>query len=165
MLGNVFCVLSLRSTWHARSPKVVGNTRSSRCFREFESYWMSWSGFAHVVTVDRGLHNHGSFACGLLSNGTYLPQTAVEAPEQVGQAERHEVSSYDNHQRALGGRQEQLKLCLTVATEDKNNQMRRGGDSQPRRLRLQGEEDERKTRQLGALSAQQDSTTSLRRIA
>ena len=92
------CVISQRD----------GNPNSSRCFRKFESHWMgrvptTWS------RLTGGLHNSGSFARGLLRNGTNLRRTAVEAPEQLGRAERHggilKSPMNDIRQTAPGGRQ------------------------------------------------------------
>ena len=104
----------------------VGNPRSSRCFRKFESCGAG-SGFPNVFTADR-LHNRGSFPRGL-SNGTYLRQQRKHQNSSDVPADTEESIS----QHSVVGK-EQLKQCLAVAAENKNDQMRCGG--------LQGEEDE-----------------------
>ena len=63
-----------------------GTPQSAICLAKFESQWAQWTGFPKVVTTDRGLHNRGAFARGLLANGVLVRQAALEAPEQIGRS-------------------------------------------------------------------------------
>ena len=72
------CVLS----WKSAIPSLPGASGSLSLIggAELDS--------RNVVVADRGLHDRGSFTRELLSNGTYLGQTVVEASEQRGRPER-----------------------------------------------------------------------------
>ena len=121
------------------------------------------------VIPDRGLHNRGAFARGLKTNGTYLRQAALEAPEQIGRGERHggifkHMLNVVIKEHNVSGKDE-MKLAAVVVQETKNDSMRKGGFAAsqwvlakyPRRPGLQGCEDE--WGQLGVLESQQHGAT------
>ena len=146
-----------------------GTPLSSKCYKKFLRVWTTWAGFPRFVTCDRGLHNRGAFARGLSSNGVYLRQGALEAPENIGRGERHGgiiktvMKPIIKHHHAIG--KEQMKMIGYIACETKNDDMRRGGYSPsqwviarfPRRPGGLLEEEE--WGQLGTIQAQADSTT------
>ena len=160
--GTTFHVIALVCEGH-------GTPKSAKCYRKFQTYWVSWAGYPQIVTTDRGLHNRGAFARGLTANGTYLRQAALEAPEQIGRGERHggifkglmKPVIKQHHVRG----KEQMKQVAAVVAEEKNDGMRRNGfaPSQwvlakfPRRPGSMAEEAE--WGQLGVLAGQVDSAT------
>ena len=94
MAGDTYGWLSMvcnGTTYHviALVCEGNGNPKSSKCLHKFESRWTGWAGFPAYVTTDRGLHNRGAFAKGLIANGVRLRTAGLEAPEQIGRGERH----------------------------------------------------------------------------
>ena len=175
MEGNLFGWLSLvcNGTTYQAICLVCegkGTPKSQKCYDKFLSRWCSWAGFPRIVTSDRGLHNRGAFARGLGSNGTYLRQAALEAPEQIGRGERHGgimkslMKTMIKTHHVIG--KQQMKQVGAIAQEVKNDDMRKGGFApsqwvigrHPRRPGGLNEEDE--WGQLGVISSQMDSNTS-----
>ena len=66
-----------------------GLPTSKKCFMKFKTYWVDRFGFPEAVTCDRGLNHRCCFRKALLAEGVYIRSTALEAPEQLGRAERH----------------------------------------------------------------------------
>ena len=159
---------------HDVSPCFAGDARPRGTFfdtmsKKFDSMWTRWAGWPRILTSDRGLHNRGAFARGLLANGVVIRQAALEVPEHIGRAERHQgilkgvLKRIVKEHHCIG--KDQMKLALAVALETKNDTVRRDGFSPsqwvlakyPRRPGSMLEEAE--WGQLGVLEAQLDSTT------
>ena len=70
---------------------------------------------------------------GLLANGVAIRQAALEVPEHIGRAERHQgilkgvLKRIVKEHHCIG--KDQIKLALTVALEAKNDTVRRDGFS------------------------------------
>ena len=105
----------------------------------------------------------------MISNGVLVRQAALEAPEQIGRAERHggifkQVMKKIIKEHHIQGK-EQMKLAATVALETKNDMMRRDGFAPSQWVlgrfprRPGGLTEESEWGQLGVLSTQQDSST------
>ena len=159
------------TTFHLAALVLLGAgvPSSTRCLKKFDSMWARWAGWPKTLSSDRGLHNRGAFSRGLQANGVVIRQAALEVPEHIGRAERHQgilkgvLKRIVKEHHCTG--KDQMKLALTVALETKNDTVRRDGFSPsqwvlakyPRRPGSLLEEAE--WGQLGVLEAQCDATT------
>ena len=76
------------------------------------------------MTVDRALHDRGSFARGLHGHGVVLRQAGLETPEHIGRCERHggtvkRITSRMAQAHEFVG-EENMKTCAAIAQDVKN---------------------------------------------
>ena len=174
---SVFSIVCAGACFHqAAIVRVGGGTPySKKCLQKLNSRWVSWAGWPRILTSDRGVHNKGVFSRALTQNGVFWRQAGLEAPEQIGRAERHGgilkevIKRLVVYHHVIG--KQAMKLCLSVCLEIKNQQVRRGGIAPaqwvlgrcPRNPARLLDDDE--AGQLGAIEDRIDATTSFGRTA
>ena len=83
------------------------------------------------MTLDRGLHNRGTFARGVQANGAHIRRAGVETPEQNGRGERHggilkqTMERIIRYHRVIG--KDKMKMAAVATLEVTNADVSKGG--------------------------------------
>ena len=110
-----------------------GQPSSSECLKALQKRWFSWSGHPVNLMCGRGLHNRGVLSKYTDDHGIQVYHSPLEAPENLGRAERHGAivkalfRKVSKETQPLG--REQVESVLQEVLMVKNNASRVGGSS------------------------------------
>ena len=111
-----------------------GAPTRTECLDVLTQRWASWAGYPKQLIADRGLNNRGAFARELAAAGVYASSTGLEAPYQLGKAERRggmwkTVAPRVIEQKVFTGHNRMERFVMEVNSA--MNEMNRSGGFSP----------------------------------